>query len=95
VIVESSPGRSRLLQRGTASVVTASRIRWVDNITVWLVVLAEHKREFATILFRVPTEISVYCRSLDFTGLELNCSIRNFEKTQCTVLKLNRLTYCG
>jgi hypothetical protein len=87
VIVESSPGRSRLLQRGTASVVTASRIKSVDNITAWLAVLAEHEREFATVLFQVSTEIAVYCRSLYFTGLELNCSIRNFENRNVLCLK--------
>jgi hypothetical protein len=37
VIVESSSGRSRLLQRGTALVVTASRIMWVNDVTVALV----------------------------------------------------------
>jgi hypothetical protein len=87
VIVESSPGRSRLLQRGTAFAVTTSRIRWVDNMTVWLVVLEEHEHEFAAIIFQVSAEIAVYCRSLDFTELELNCSIRNFENRN--VLCLN------
>jgi hypothetical protein len=60
-------------------VVTTSRIRWVDNVTVWLVVLEEHGHEFATILFHVSTEIAVYCRSLDFTVPELTCRIRNFD----------------
>jgi hypothetical protein len=87
VIVESSPSRFRLLQRGTAFVITASRIRWVHNVTVWLDVLAEHEREFATILFQVSTEIAVYCQSLDFTRLKLNCSIRNCENRN--VLCLN------